>query len=76
MSKTEIAIADETFASKLGIDMVSTQTFEELIEMHAGTRIVICAVGASGIGKTAIPKQVARRRAHGEGVPYVCTSRP
>lgn len=76
MSKTETAIADETFASKLGIDMVSTRTFEELIEMHAGTRIVVCAIGASGIGKTAIPKQVAKRRADGEGVPYIALHVP
>ena len=40
-TKTETVIADETFASKLGIDMVSPRTFEELIEMHAGTRIVV-----------------------------------
>lgn len=76
MSKTETAIAEETFASKLGIDMVSTRVFEELIEMHAGTRIVVCAVGASGIGKTAIPKQIAKRRAGGEGVPYVALHVP
>ena len=76
MSKTETLVADETFASKLGIEMVSTRTFEELIEMHAGTRIVVCAVGASGIGKTAIPKQVARRRAGGAGVPYVALHVP
>ena len=76
MNKTETAIAEETFASRLGIDMVSTRTFEELIEMHAGTRIVVCAVGASGIGKTAIPKQIAKRRAGGEGVPYVALHVP
>jgi hypothetical protein len=76
MSKTETAIAEETFASKLGIEMASTRVFEELIEMHAGTRIVVCAVGPSGIGKTAIPKQVAKRRADGEGVPYVALHVP
>lgn len=76
MSKTEHVISEETFASKLGIDMVSTRTFEELIEMHAGTRIVVCAVGASGIGKTAIPKQIAKRRAGGDGVPYVALHVP
>jgi hypothetical protein len=71
MSKTETAIAEETFASKLGIEMASTRVFEELIELHAGTHVVVAAVGASGIGKTAIPKQVAKRRNEGKGVPYI-----
>jgi len=71
MSKTETAVIEETFATKLGIDMVTPKTFEELIEIHAGDRVVVTAVGPSGIGKTAIPKQVAARRNKGKGVPYV-----
>jgi hypothetical protein len=72
MSKTDTAVqTEETFATKLGIDMVTPKTFEELIETHAGDRVVVTAVGPSGIGKTAIPKQVAARRNKGKGVPYV-----
>lgn len=76
MSKTETAIAEETFASKLGIEMTTPRVFEQLIELHAGTRIVVCAVGPSGIGKTAIPKQIAKRRNKGKGVPYVALHVP
>lgn len=77
MSKTETATAaEETFATKLGIDMVTPKTFEELIETHAGDRVVVTAVGPSGIGKTAIPKQVAARRNKGKGVPYVALHMP
>jgi hypothetical protein len=77
MSKTEPAVqAEETFATKLGIDMVTPKTFEELIEIHAGDRVVVTAVGPSGIGKTAIPKQVAARRNKGKGVPYVALHMP
>ncbi len=59
---------EESFTAKLGIHMVSTKTYEEMIEVHADTpRAVITAIGASGIGKSAIPKQVAMRR----NAPYV-----
>lgn len=77
MSKTETAtIIEDTFASKLGIAMVTPKTFEELIDIHAGDRVVVTAVGPSGIGKTAIPKQVAARRNGGKGVPYVALHMP
>lgn len=77
MSKTDTATAvDETFASKLGIEMVTPKTFEELIQLHAGTRVVVTAVGPSGIGKTAIPKQIAAKRNGGKGVPYVALHMP
>lgn len=77
MSKTETATpAEDTFAAKLGIEMVTPKTFEELIEKAAGTRLVVTAVGPSGIGKTAIPKQVAARRNGGKGVPYVALHMP
>lgn len=72
MSKTETAtVIEDTFASKLGIEMATPRVFEEMIELYAGTRVVVTAVGPSGIGKTAIPKQVAKRRNKGKGVPYV-----
>lgn len=72
MNKTESApSAEETFASKGGYEMTSPLGFEKMIEIHAGTPIVVCAIGPSGIGKTAIPAQVAKRRNNGNGVPYV-----
>lgn len=72
MSKTDVPkTLEDTFASKLGIEMVTPRVFEQLIELNAGTPTVVCAIGPSGIGKTAIPKQVAARRNGGKGVPYV-----
>lgn len=72
MSKSETpTIIDETFASKGGYEMVSPSIFEKMIEMYAGTSIVVCAIGPSGIGKTAIPSQIAKRRNNGKNVPYV-----
>lgn len=78
MSKADTnAIAvEETFASKAGIEMGTPRTFEDLIEKFAGTKYVACAMGPSGIGKTAIPKQVAARRNKGKGVPYVALHVP
>jgi hypothetical protein len=61
---------EDTFASKLGIEMVTKRVFQSMIELCAGTTNVVCAVGPSGIGKTAIPRQVARLRNKGKGVPY------
>lgn len=72
----QAAIIADTFASKLGIAMGTPRVFATMIETLAGTHAVVCAVGPSGIGKTAIPKQVAERRnpagLHGRkrGVPY------
>lgn len=64
MSEVQGAL-EESFASKLGIDMVSTQTYRHEIDIHAGTDIVVTAVGPSGIGKSAIPRQAAKaRKAH------------
>jgi hypothetical protein len=72
MSKADTKVSiEETFASKLGVEMVTPRVFEELIDLNAGTRTVVCAIGPSGIGKTAIPTQVAKRRNGGKGVPYV-----
>lgn len=68
---TKNASLDETFASKGGFEMTTPLVFRELIEKFAGTRTVVTAVGQSGIGKTAIPKQVAAARNGGKGVPYV-----
>jgi hypothetical protein len=72
MSKTvESKVADDTFTSKLGIELAGPREFERQIDLHAGSVDVACAIGPSGIGKTAIPKQVAARRNKGKGVPYV-----
>jgi len=77
MSKADTKTSmEETFASKLGVEMVTPRVFEELIELNAGTRNVVCAIGPSGIGKTAIPTQVAKRRNGGKGVPYVALHMP
>ena len=64
------AAMEDTFASKLGIEMVTPRVFKEMIELCAGSTNIVCAVGPSGIGKTAIPKQVAKSRNGGKGVPY------
>lgn len=60
---TENSHADpDTFTSKLDIAMVSTGMFRKLIDVFAGSRIVLAAMGPSGIGKTAIPQQAAKER--------------
>lgn len=76
MSKTETAaVMGEDFAAKLGIEMHTPTTFARLIEKNID-RVPVTAVGPSGIGKTAIPKQVAARRNGGKGVPYVALHMP
>lgn len=73
MSDVKSPNNEETFTSKLDINMVSTNGYAELIEVHAMTdRAVIAAIGDSGIGKSAIPKQVALRR----DAPYVALHLP
>lgn len=67
---------DETFASKQGIEMVTPRIFEEMIQIYAGDRAVVCAIGPSGVGKTAIPAQVAAKRNGGKGVPYAQVHMP
>lgn len=67
---------DETFASKLGIEMCTPRIFKELIQINAGSRNVVCAIGPSGVGKTAIPSQVAAERNGGKGVPYAQVHMP
>jgi hypothetical protein len=62
--KTE---ADEAFTAKLDIHMVSTSTYRKLIDVFAGSRVVLAVMGPSGIGKSAIPRQAAEDRK----VPYV-----
>lgn len=69
-------ILDETFATKLGIEMVTPRVFEELIQINAGSKNVVCAIGPSGVGKTAVPGQVAARRNGGKGVPYAQVHMP
>jgi len=72
MSTVKTETAGESFTEKLDIHMVSTSTFRKLIESMAGSRLVLAAMGASGIGKTAIPKQAAADR----NVPYVALHMP
>jgi MoxR-like ATPase len=73
MSETKTPNTEETFTGKLDIHMVSTNTYIELLDTHAETpRLVIAAIGPSGIGKSAIPKQVAQRR----HAPYVALHLP
>lgn len=72
-NKTQI---EETFATKLGIEMVSLRHVEQMIELYAGTKIVVAMVGLSGIGKTATPKKIAAQRNGGKGVPYVQVHAP
>lgn len=63
MSDLKNAQNEETFTSKLDIQMVTPRGYERIIEMHASTpRAVVTAIGMPGLGKTAIPKQVARKR--------------
>lgn len=69
MSNVKTDSQSESFTAKLDIHMVSTGTFRRLIDVYAGTRVVLAAMGASGIGKTAIPRQATLAR--GPDVPYV-----
>lgn len=65
-------VAEESPASKLGIETISPQEFRRQIQVLASQDIVLTAVGPSGIGKTAIPAAVARDR----GAPYVALHVP
>lgn len=57
----------ESFATKLDIEMVSPVTYAKMIEAARATpRMVVCVVGPPGIGKSVIPKQIAK----GRGAPY------
>lgn len=71
MSTQPTTSTEENFATKGGYEMIAPSTLIRLIELCAGTSAVVCAIGPSGIGKTAIPAQVARQRNDGKGVPYV-----
>lgn len=73
MSDQKNVQAEETYTSKLDILMVQPQGYAALIEAHANTpRAVVTAVGMPGLGKTAIPKQVAKRR----NAPYMAIHVP
>lgn len=55
--------SEETFTAKLDIHQVTPGAYDELIELCADApRTAVCAIGWPGLGKTAIPKQVAKRR--------------
>ncbi len=63
----------ETFTAKLDIRMVTPSEYAEMIEIGAlASRTAICAIGAPGVGKSAIPRQVAQRR----GAPYIALHIP
>lgn len=57
---------EESPATALGISTITPRTLSRMIDVLADQTIVLTVIGQSGIGKTAIPKQVALRR----GVPY------
>jgi hypothetical protein len=57
---------EENFATKLGIRLVGTKQFADMIDQFADTpRVVVCGVGKAGIGKS----QIARQRATDRGAP-------
>lgn len=63
MSKVEDKpVVEETPAGKLGIDTVTASQLRDLINVLASQDIVIAVWGPSGIGKTAIPMQIAVER--------------
>lgn len=73
MSKTEATVTlEDSPAHKLGIDTISPKQFWEQIEALASEKLALCVVGPSGIGKTAIPEQVAKTR----GAPYMALHMP
>lgn len=54
---------EESFTAKLDIHLVTPATYAELIELGSDSpRVALCVIGPPGLGKTAIPKQVAKRR--------------
>lgn len=55
-------VDDEKFFSKLGISLTSLRGARLAIEANRRTGNVICLVGAAGIGKTHITRQVAALR--------------
>src|SRR5882672_4557177 len=67
MSKPQASYhVEETAATQLGIDTVTPRVLERMIGVIADQNLVLTVMGQSGIGKTAIPKQIAERRL----VPY------
>lgn len=63
MSDLKASQQIESFAEKLDIRAVSPRTYADAIEASRLTpRVVVCGVGPSGVGKTAIPRQIASRR--------------
>lgn len=67
MSKPQASYhVDETAATQLGIDTVTPRVLERMINVIGDQSLVLAIMGQSGIGKTAIPRQIAAKR----GVPY------
>ena len=61
MSKTKV-VDEEQFYTKLGIPLTSLKNARKAIEANRTSGNVICLVGAAGIGKTHIVRQVADER--------------
>ncbi len=73
MSKPQSSYhVEETAATQLGIDTVTPRVLERMIGVIGDQNLVLSVMGQSGIGKTAIPKQIAQRR----GVPYAQVHMP
>lgn len=54
---------EQTFTAKLDIHQVTPGVYADLINLCANApRTAVCAIGWPGLGKTAIPKQVAKSR--------------
>ena len=63
MSESKANAMLESFSTKLDIQMVSPRIYDWMIERARLTpRSIICAIGPSGVGKSAIPRQIAKRR--------------
>lgn len=76
-AKTGEHTSEESYATKLGIAIVGTKKFLEMIQLYADTpRAVICGIGKPGIGKSQVAKQAARARNDGKGVPFMCLHVP
>jgi MoxR-like ATPase len=61
MSKTKV-VEEEKFYTKLGVSLASLKNARKAIEANRTSGNVICLVGAAGIGKTHLIRQVADDR--------------
>lgn len=61
MSQTKV-VEEEQFYTKLGVSLASLKNARKAIEANRTSGNVICLVGAAGIGKTYLVRQVAEGR--------------